>query len=59
MARPQFTTKESNNSLLLSTTKERVTALKVMPDLLLWTLGANFQMQDSLLYVMKEEFIKR
>ena len=35
MARPQFTTQESNNSLLLSTTKERVTELKVMPGLVM------------------------
>ena len=35
MARPQFTTQESNNSLLLSTTKERVTELKVMPGLIM------------------------
>ena len=33
MARPQFSTQESNNSLLLSTTKERVTELRVMPGL--------------------------
>ena len=33
MARPQFTMQESNNSLLLSITKERVTELKVMPGL--------------------------
>ena len=35
MARPQFTTQESNNSLLLSTTKERVTDLKVIPGLIM------------------------
>ena len=35
MARPQFTTQESNNSLLLTTTKERVTELKVMPGLVM------------------------
>ena len=33
MARPQFTTQESNNSLLLSITKEKVTELKAMPGL--------------------------
>ena len=58
MERPQFTTQESNNSLLLSITKERVTELKVMPGLNM-DFGWNFQMQDSLLYVMKEEFIKK
>ena len=35
MARPQFSTQESNNSLLLSTTKERVTELRVMSGLIL------------------------
>ena len=35
MARPQFSTQESNNSLLLSTTKERVTELRVMLGLIL------------------------
>jgi len=35
MARPQFTTQESNNSLLLSITKERVTELKVMSGLIM------------------------
>ena len=41
MARPQFSTQESNNSLLLSTTKERVTELKVMHGLIL-DLGSKF-----------------
>ena len=58
MARHQFTTQESNNSLPLSTTKEKVTDLKAMPGLNM-DFGWNFQMQDSLLYVMKEEFIKK
>ena len=35
MARPQFTTQERNNSLLLSTTKERVTEQKVMSGLIM------------------------
>ena len=41
MARPQFTTQESNNSLLLSTTKERVTELKVM-SVLIMDFGRKF-----------------
>ena len=35
MARPRFTTQESNNFLLLCTTKERVTELEVMPGLIM------------------------
>ena len=58
MARPQFTTQESNNSLLLSTTKERVTELKVMPGLIT-DFGRKFPNARRLLYVRKEEFIKR
>ena len=35
MAKPQFTTQESNNSLLLNTTKESVTELNAIPSLIM------------------------
>ena len=35
MARPQFTMQESNNSLLLNTTKESVTELNAIPSLIM------------------------